>query len=104
MSLLGGAAALPQAVAAPTVDWALAVLLLWLAGAAAHLTWHVVGYQRYIRGALGAQAPLHILDGIAVHAADVAGPAAALRGRSLPANSKRLSSRAERGESRDDSW
>ena len=77
LELLGGAAALPTAVASPTVDWALAVLILWIAGAAAHLTWHIVGYQRFIRGALGAQAPLHTLDGIAVHAADVAGPAAA---------------------------
>jgi beta-lactamase regulating signal transducer with metallopeptidase domain len=67
----------PAAGFAPSFDWGLALLGLWLAGGAIHMAWHFVRYRRFIRGAVGARAPEHVVDGIGVHSADVAGPAAA---------------------------
>lgn len=64
------------ASSASPINWAIALVILWLSVAAAHMIWHIVSYRRFISGAVGAQAPLQTVDGILVYAADVAGPAA----------------------------
>jgi beta-lactamase regulating signal transducer with metallopeptidase domain len=67
----------PAAASAAAFDWAFALGLVWLAGAVLHMAWHVARYRRFIRGVVGAQPPEHVVSGIGVHSADVAGPAAA---------------------------
>jgi bla regulator protein blaR1 len=70
----------PAAIVAPSTDWAMIALVIWLVGAALVFVWHLIAYHRFVEAALRQSMDLPELDanGIEVCASRlVRGPFAA---------------------------
>lgn len=55
----------PALAAAPVeagIDWPLLALALWLGGAAAMMTWHLIAYRRFVRAAMAQSVDLPEMD------------------------------------------